>query len=286
MEQPTGSDEPVEATAPTPQAPPDATAPTPQVPPGPVTPTPQVPPDTAPSRPRAPSDATGAKPDTPREGARTPPGWSEGFAAGPKDDGQGRQRHGAGAFLRELPVLILIAFGLAIVLKTFIVQAFYIPSGSMEPTLAPGDRVLVMKAFDTPERGDIVVFENPRPGREPDRGIVDGFLHWLSEGLGFAQPADEDFIKRVVGLPGETVELRDGKVYVDGLEIEEPYLRGPPDTRDFGPVKVPKDKLFVLGDNRLNSNDSRYGLGFVPRDRVVGEAFVVIWPPSRIGWLS
>ena len=139
-------------------------------------------------------------------------------------------------------------------LKTFFVQAFYIPSGSMEPTLMPGDRVLVMKVFDTPTRGDIVVFEDPKPGRQPERGLVDGFLHWLSEGLGFARPADEDFIKRVIGLPGETVELHNGK-------------------------------LFVLGDNRLNSNDSRYGLGFVPRDKVVGEAFVIIWPPSRIGWL-
>jgi signal peptidase I len=197
-----------------------------------------------------------------------------------------RDRHGKGAFLRELPVLVVIAFALAIVLKTFLIQAFYIPSGSMEPTLEPGDRVLVMKAFDTPERGDIVVFENPDPGAEPDRGIVGGFLNWLSEGLGFARPVDEDFIKRVIGLPGETVELRDGRLLVDGVEIPEPYLQGPPDTRDFGPVEVPEGELFVLGDNRLNSNDSRYGLGFVPKDKVVGEAFVVIWPPSRMGWLS
>ena len=190
------------------------------------------------------------------------------------------------AWLGSLPALIVIALIVAILVKTFLIQAFYIPSGSMEPTLKPGDRVLVMKAFDTPQRGDIVVFENPKPGRQPDRGIVDGFLHWLSEGLGFARPVDEDFIKRVIGLPGETVELRNGTLLVDGLEVDEPYLRGPTDTRDFGPVQVPKDKLFVLGDNRLNSNDSRYGLGFVPRDKVVGEAFVVIWPPSRVGWLS
>ena len=207
---------------------------------------------------------------------------SSSFAAGPRERGKDR---GHLAFLRELPVLILVAFGLAILLKTFVVQAFYIPSGSMEPTLEPGDRVLVMKAFDTPQRGDIIVFENPKPTEEPDRGIVGGFLHWLSEGLGFARPVDEDFIKRVIGLPGETVELRNGKLFVDGVQILEPYLEGPPDTRDYGPVKVPKGKLFVLGDNRLNSNDSRYGLGFVPRDKVVGEAFILIWPPSRIGWL-
>jgi signal peptidase I len=206
------------------------------------------------------------------------------FAAGPRT---GAQDPGDGvlAFLRELPVLIVIAFALALLLKTFLIQAFYIPSGSMEPTLHPGDRVLVWKAFDSPQRGDIVVFEDPHPGRQPDRGLIGGFLHWLSEGLGFARPANEDFIKRVIGLPGETVELRHGILYVDGKRIPEPYLHGPPDRRDYGPVTVPPDSLFVLGDNRLNSNDSRYGLGFVPRDKVIGEAFVIIWPPSDIGWL-
>jgi len=190
------------------------------------------------------------------------------------------------AFLRELPVLIVLAFVLAIVLKTFVVQAFFIPSGSMEPTLKPGDRVLVNKLFYSPSRGDIVVFEDPKPGPQPDRGIVGGFLHWLSEGLGFARPADEDFIKRVIGLPGETVELRNGRLFVDGKEVSEPYLRGPKDERNYGPTTVPEGKLFVLGDNRLNSNDSRFGLGFVPEDKVVGEAFVTIWPPTRIGWLG
>ena len=270
MEPPTGSDEPAEPTVPRPAGTvraPEPTSPPAQAP----SVTPSATPDAAtPSAPRA---------DGPT--ASTPDGFVAGRRGGDRDE-----PHSLGAFLRELPVLIVIAFALAIVLKTFIVQAFYIPSGSMEPTLEPGDRVLVVKAFDTPERGDIIVFENPRPGRQPDRGLVGGFLHWLSEGLGFARPADEDFIKRVIGLPGETVELRNGTVYVNGLAIEEPYLQGPPDTRDFGPVKVPRGKLFVLGDNRLNSNDSRYGLGFVPRDKVVGEAFVVIWPPSRIGWLS
>ena len=219
--------------------------------------------------------------------ASAPAASDPGFSAGTKSDAGRPEREdgGALAFLRELPVLIIVAFALAIVLKTFVVQAFFIPSGSMEPTLMPGDRVLVMKAFDTQERGDIVVFEDPKPGRQPDRGVIEGFLHWLSEGLGFARPADEDFIKRVIGLPGETVELRNGKLFVDGELIEEPYLVGKPDTRDYGPVTVPEGKLFVMGDNRLNSNDSRFGLGFVPRDKVVGEAFVIIWPPSRIGWL-
>lgn len=189
------------------------------------------------------------------------------------------------SFLRELPVLILLALGLAILLKTFVVQAFFIPSGSMEPTLAPGDRVLVSKVFYDPGRGDVIVFADPDNGRTEDRGVVGGFLHWLSEGIGFARPEHEDFIKRVVGLPGETVEIRDGKLFVDGERIREPYLRGPVDTRDYGPTVVPRDSLFVLGDNRLNSNDSRFGLGFVPVDKVVGRAFVIIWPPSRAGWV-
>lgn len=195
----------------------------------------------------------------------------------------GRDR-GLLAFLREFPVLILLAFALALVLKTFVVQAFYIPSGSMETTLMPDDRVLVNKVLYHPHRGDIVVFEDPS-GQQTDRGVVGGLFHWLSEGLGFARPANEDFIKRVIGLPGETVELRDGNLYVDGEQVPQPYLRGPPDTRPYGPKTVPPDSLFVLGDNRLYSNDSRYGLGFVPIDKVVGKAFVAIWPPSRIGWL-
>ena len=197
-----------------------------------------------------------------------------------------KERSERSAFLRELPILILIAFGLAIVLKTFFVQAFYIPSGSMEPTLQPGDRVLVRKVLYEPDRGDIIVFEDPKGRPGPDRGLVGGFMHWLSEGIGFARPEHEDFIKRVIGLPGETVEIRNGRLFVDGLEIPEPYLAGREDTRDYGPQKVPKGKLFVLGDNRLNSNDSRFGLGFVPVDRVIGRAFVIVWPPSRMGWLD
>jgi signal peptidase I len=198
---------------------------------------------------------------------------------------QKEDERGVLSFLRELPVLVLLAFALALLLKTFVVQAFYIPSGSMEPTLMPGDRVLVEKVMYHPNYGDIIVFEDPHPGDQPDRGIVGGFLHWLSQGLGFSQPADEDFIKRVIGLPGDTVELRHGRLFVNGDRVRQQYLTGEPDLRDYGPTKVPPNSLFVLGDNRLNSNDSRFGLGFVPEDRVIGRAFVLIWPLSRIGWL-
>jgi signal peptidase I len=188
-------------------------------------------------------------------------------------------------FLQELPVLVLVALVLAILLKTFVVQAFYIPSGSMEPTLEPGDRVLVQKVVYGPDRGDVIVFSDPKGRPGPDRGIVGGFFHWLSDALGIERPEHEDFIKRVMGLPGETVELRGGKLFVDGSRVPEPFLHGPPDTRDYGPVDVPDDALVVLGDNRTNSNDSRFGLGFIPLDKVIGRAFAIVWPPSRIGWI-
>jgi signal peptidase I len=195
------------------------------------------------------------------------------------------EREERGSFLRELPILLVVALAVAIVLKTFIVQAFFIPSGSMEPTLDPGDRVLVQKVVYGPDRGDVIVFSDPQGRPGPDRGIIGGFVHWLSRTLGIERPEHEDFIKRVIGLPGETVELRDGRLFVEGVRIHEPYLKGAVDARDYGPVRVPDGSLFVLGDNRLNSNDSRFGLGFVPVDKVVGRAFAIVWPPSRAGWI-
>src|SRR5919108_1780202 len=189
-------------------------------------------------------------------------------------------------FLKELPILVVIAFLLALLIKTFLVQAFYIPSASMEPTLEVGDRVLVKKFLATPHRGDIIVFENPHPGPEPHRNPFSAFFHWVVEGLGVSTPENEDFIKRVIGLPGETVSMRGGIVYIDGKPLDEPYLHGEKDTRPFGPRKVLPNHLFVMGDNRLNSNDSRFGLGQIPMDKVVGRAFVIIWPPSHIDWLS
>jgi signal peptidase I len=189
-------------------------------------------------------------------------------------------------FLTELPGLVLMAFVLALLIKTFLVQAFFIPSGSMEPTLMPNDRVLVLKVpyyFHDPRRGDIIVFEDPDPTKEPDRGIVGGFFHWMFEGLGVQRPDNEDFIKRVIGLPGETVWAKGGNVFVDGKKLNEPYLTQP--TADFQKTHVPEGKLFVMGDNRGNSLDSRFSLGFIPIDKVIGKAEVVIWPPSRAGLL-
>jgi signal peptidase I len=190
-------------------------------------------------------------------------------------------------FLGELPGLILMAFVLALLIKTLLVQAFFIPSGSMEPTLMPGDRVIVVKVpyyFHDPQRGDVIVFEDPDPSKQPDRGLVGGFFHWLVQGLGAAPPDNEDFIKRVIGLPGETVWAKGGNVYVDGTKIDEPYLTQKTD--DFPKTKVPDGTLFVMGDNRGNSLDSRFGLGYVPLDRVIGKADLVIWPPSRAGGIN
>ena len=192
------------------------------------------------------------------------------------------------AFLRELPILLLIALGLALLIKTFLVQAFYIPSESMEPSLGVGDRVLVNKVvyhLHPPRRGDIIVFEEPHPGNEPDRNVLEAFWNWLTQGLGVSASPERDFIKRVVAVPGETIEVKQGRVFINGRRLTEPYLATTADRRDYPPTKVPPENLFVMGDNRTNSNDSRFGLGFIPYDKVVGRAFVVIWPPSRVSWV-
>jgi signal peptidase I len=197
------------------------------------------------------------------------------------------KKGGAFGFAKELPFLLLVAFALALLIKTFLMQAFFIPSESMQNTLNPGDRVLVNKVvyhLHPPRRGDIIVFSDPNPVAQGHRNAIQAFWHWLTEGLGVSTSPEKDFIKRVIGLPGETLEGRDGVVYIDGKPLDEPYIRSK-DVRPFGPVRVPADSLFVMGDNRTDSKDSRYGLGFIPYDNVIGRAFVIIWPPSRIGWL-
>jgi signal peptidase I len=206
-----------------------------------------------------------------------------------KTDGDGespkpkKRRHPALTFLGELPGLILMAFALALLIKSTLLQAFWIPTGSMEPTLVPGDRVIVAKVpyyFHDPQRGDIIVFEEPDPAKEPERGVWGAVTHWLGQGLGFSPPDNPDYIKRVIGEPGDVVSARSGRVYVNGIRISEPYLHER--TARFPETTVPAGELFVMGDNRSNSLDSRFGLGFVPIDRVVGKAVWIIWPVENM----
>jgi len=199
---------------------------------------------------------------------------------------------GGKGFWHELPVLIVVALVIAIVIKTFLIQAFYIPSPSMEPTLRHGDRVLVCRIctrFGGVDRGDVIVFADPNPDPHDGEGFVRETLRWLAEGVGVAQPEDEDFIKRVIGLPGDVIEIRQGQVLVNGVALDERYLDPAADTRSYGPETIPDGMLFVMGDNRLVSGDSRFppptGVGLVPEDRVIGDAFVRVWPPSRWGWI-
>ncbi len=193
---------------------------------------------------------------------------------------------------REMPILLIAALAIAIVVKTFLIQAFYIPSISMSPTLEKGDRILVcricLRVGDI-HRGDVIVFSDPHPAAGVDRGPIGAALHWLGEGIGVAQPENEDFIKRVIGLPGDVVELHDGTLFVNGEIVDEPYLNPEIDTSPYPPTTVPDGMLFVLGDNRAHSGDSRFeppvGVGLVPEDAVIGKAFVIVFPPSRWGWL-
>ena len=206
-----------------------------------------------------------------------------------KTDGDGesprpkKHRHPALTFLGELPGLILMAFALALLIKSTLLQAFWIPTGSMEPTLVPGDRVIVAKVpyyFHDPQRGDIIVFEEPDPAKEPERGVWGAITHWLGQGLGFSPPDNSDYIKRVIGEPGDVVSARNGDVYVNDVRISEPYLHER--TARFPATTVPEGELFVMGDNRSNSLDSRFSLGFVPVDRVVGKAVWIIWPVENM----
>lgn len=193
-------------------------------------------------------------------------------------------------FLKELPVLIVVAFGIALLIKTFLVQAFYIPSESMEPTLLQDDRVLVSKLsyrLGEPEYGDVVVFrsENQPTVIEEDRGPVGNFIQSLKQALGLAS-SEYDLIKRVIATEDQTVEVKEGAVFVDGKKLQEPYRKDPDSPLpDFAPKKVRDGEVFVMGDNRFNSTDSRV-FGSIEESAIVGRAFILIWPIDRIDWMS
>ncbi len=198
---------------------------------------------------------------------------------------------------RELPILALIALALALLIKTFLVQAFYIPSGSMQNTLQPGDRVLVSKLtyrFRDIQRGDIVVFNGvdsfaPEVSVAEPSNPISRALQWTASALGLPTVNEKDFIKRVIGVPGDRVRCCDprGRVTVNGQPLTEPYLYpgDAPSMQTFD-VVVPAGKLWVMGDHRSDSKDSRSylgdpGGGMVPESRVVGRAFAIVWPLSR-----
>jgi len=166
----------------------------------------------------------------------------------------------------EWVAIVVGAFAVALLVKTFLIQAFYIPSESMFPTLTENDRVLVNKlSYDLHDvnRGDLVVFE--RPPNEPDSAV-------------------KDLIKRVVALEGETIEERDGRIYIDGEALDEPYLQPDVESRNLTRMVIPEGHVFVMGDNRGSSRDSRF-FGAIDTDLIVGRAFVKVWPVLDVGLL-
>lgn len=163
--------------------------------------------------------------------------------------------------------VIVISLVLAWFLGNYVIMNAYIPSASMENTLTEGDKVIGSRLsykFSEPERGDIIMFKYP-------------------------DDESRDFIKRIVGLPGETVTIKDGKVYIDDSEIPltEDYLKETPVSENIGPFEVPEDSYFVMGDNRNNSHDSRYWENhFVKKDKILAKAIVRWLPVSKITWFN
>jgi len=192
---------------------------------------------------------------------------------------------------KEIPLLVGLAILIAFLVKTLVAQAFYIPSGSMIPQLNIGDRVVVSKlAYDLhdPRRGDVIVFDAPpnvqRLHAPEHHSLPYRAVREVLQSIGVVQPSTEEYIKRVIALPGETVQGKDGHVFINGRELVEPYLPPGVVTTDFGPVVVPKGALWVMGDNRTNSSDSRV-FGTIRRRTVVGRAILRVWPASRAAFL-
>jgi signal peptidase I len=184
-------------------------------------------------------------------------------STGTRSRGERRPVGSAGASLVRSVIEIVLIVGAALVLalliQQFIVKPFSIPSGSMEPTLVQGDRILVARfayRFGDPKPGDVVVFDPPTSSKE-------------------------EYVKRVVAVAGDTVAVHDGKLYVNGEPMTEPYLKDTNLAGTFEEITVPKDMVFVMGDNRNNSADSRV-FGPVPKSSILGRAFAIYWPLNRI----
>jgi signal peptidase I len=229
--------------------------------------------------------SSGAAVDTPPEDLPAPP-----------------RRPGMALFaaVREMLVVLVIALGLSLLIKTFLVQAFFIPSASMENTLLVGDRVLVSKLTPGPfdlHRGDVIVFSDPGGWLPPSVPTSEGPLRdgirsgLMTVGL-LPEDSDEHLIKRLIGLPGDKVACCDaqGRLTVNGVPVDEPYIYpGDVPSNDTFSVTVPAGRLWVMGDHRSDSEDSRYhptlDHGMVPISKVVGKTFVKVWPLDRIGRL-
>jgi len=229
----------------------------------------------------------GAKADAEATAEQTPAD-----SAAQADKGKRKKRR----FLRDLLVIVVAALALTILLKTFVVQVFSIPSGSMENTLLPGDRILVSKIvyeFRPIARGDIVVFSGAGswdPPAPPPSNWLTGLWDDATNLVGIAGP-DTDYVKRVIGIPGDHVVCCNaaGQVTVNGVPLSESSYVFPGDAPSelrFN-ITVPPGRLWVMGDNRGDSDDSRYrttspGQGTIPESAVVGRAFLIIWPLSRV----
>jgi signal peptidase I len=251
-----------------------------------------VPPEEGPSA--SPDDAKGPAGDEAASGSAGSAGSAGSGTARRKP--AARRNRGA-RFLRELVILIVIALVIAVVIKTYAIQAFFIPSGSMENTLEINDRVLVNKiVYDTRSihRGDIVVFNgdgswDPGAPLPANSNFVQKFSSGFASMFGFGHPGDI-LIKRVIGLPGDTVACCDaqGRVTVNGIPLTEQSYLYPDDapSEERFNIVVPPGRLWVMGDHRSISDDSRDhegdpGGGTIPENAVIGRAFVIIWPPSR-----
>ncbi len=170
-------------------------------------------------------------------------------------------------FIKDIVLPIIIALVIVVILRHFVIGMYFVPSGSMIPTLQLNDHVVVTKfsyQLNEPERGDIIVFKYP-PNEE--QGLKEVF-----------------YVKRLIGLPGEKLEIKDNTVYINDKPIKETYLNTGTDMPDYGPITIPEESYFAMGDNRNHSSDSRIW-GYVPKHDLVGKAQIIYWPFNRIGGL-
>lgn len=229
------------------------------------------------------------------------------------EEGKGKKR---GSFLKEVGILVVVALVLSVVLQTFVARVYLIPSQSMEPTLhgcagCTGDRILVDKLtyrFTDPKPGDVIVFRGPESwdkefsSNRSSNTFVRG-LQEVGSFVGLVAPDENDLVKRIIATGGQTVQCLPGDegVKVDGKLLNEPYLMNPPSPlpgantpcqgRNFGPITVPDGNVWVMGDNRTDSADSRYHIGdelqgTVPESNIIGKARWIVLPFSRIGSIS